>query len=497
MSGSQSPVFSQKSSGRRTKHWIVEHARRPIPVPRLLVIPFIGALYGGLAAFHPIFGSSPLTVLLLTMLAMLTLGYALASPNADILDPMRVVSFYFFIAFCAAPLAMRGIEWHFTRPFTDILPAAVSYSTASYLMILVGYHVPFFRPIPISIEARNEGLNHSRAAVLAVILFAVGLASWVGLFLLAGGIDGLVYSYRARGEFFEGFGYLFWGSLLMFPGATLYWSAKCADRTRSPWIHITPLLIAFFAFLVLQGRMRAIGFLVLGLFVSHYMIRPLKPVRLALYGALALLLALFIGVARAPSTRADAFADPVATVSVIIENFDEAGRALLTADLSRLQQIVLIIDKVPSSMPHDWGRSFFFFLNPWLRMFGASDMMFEGIGPRLFRLARPDAGPLPTGYLPSLLGEMLVNFPWPIACVLFVPYGIAIRWLYGRLVVDRGDFLSVAVYAVVLLQVTNTILQSLSLVVLETLIGVVPLVFIGLACRFGQRARNRYSETLR
>ena len=468
----------------RERRLLVEHAARPVPVMRFLLIPVFGAVYAVLVALHPVLGASPESVFMMVVLAMLTFGYAMMSPNGDILDPMRVVSFYFLIVFCIAPLAMKEVTWHYTAPFSSILPGAVLYCAFAYLMILVGYHFPFFRPLPDSIEARSNGYNSSVAAVLGFLLFAVGLASWTVLFFLAGGIDGLIYSDKARGEFFEGFGYFFWGALFMFPGATLYWAAQSVGRDRVPWRHATLLVIAFATFLILQGRMRAMNFLILGIFVSHYLIRPLKPSRLFVFGIAGLGLALFIGFARSPSTRAESFLNPVAVVVAIANNFDTVGRAFITADLSRLRQVVLIMDKVPEWMPHDWGESFLLFLNPWLRLFGLTGLEIEGIGPRLFRLANPTAGPLPTGYLPSFLGEMLVNFPWPIACLFFVPYGMTLRWIYSRLIVRRGDFFAVAIYSILLLQAANIVLQSLSHVMFEMMVVLVPLFVVqGIARR--------------
>ena len=464
--------------------WLVQQAHRSIPVERILVLPFIGVIYATIAFLHPIYGESPLSVVLLTLLTMLTAGYALMSPNADILDPMRVVSFYFLVIFCIAPLALEEVSWHYTRPYVELLPGAVTFSLVAYVMFVIGYHLPLFGRLPESIPARHERYDNTVASIAGLMLLAIGLASWAMIIVRAGGTEGLLYSDLARGEFFIGFGYFFWGALFMFPGATLYWSSRCVGKRRAPWHHALPLVLAFSCFLVLQGRMRALNFLILGIFVAHYMIKPIKPTRLAIFGLGGGFLALFIGIARAPSTRVDAFLNPIALLNTILSNLGAYVKVFLSSDFSRLQQIALILDKVPAWMPYDLGQSYFLFLNPWLRLFGLIRFGgIEGIGPRLFRLAHPEIGYLPTGYLPSFMGEALVNFPWFIAWVLFIPYGIALRFFYMRLIVRRGDFFSVTIYAIVLLQSANIMLQSFGHVVFEMMIVLLPFIVVQFVAR--------------
>lgn len=478
---------SQAIDRETSQSWLVPSARRSVSIVWAAVVPVFGAVYATVGLLHPIYGESPLAVAVLALLAMLTFGYAVMAPNGDILDPMRVVSVYFLIIFCLAPLAAREVEWHYTEPYVDLLPGAVLYSAAAYVLFVVGYHLPIFGRLPSAVERHDGPYSRRAAAVLGIVYLGLGLFSWAVLVFLAGGIDGLVYSDRARGEFFYGFGFFFWAALFMFPGSTLYWASRCDGRSRAPWIHALPLVLAFLCFLILQGRMRALNFLILGIFVAHYLIRPIKPFRLGIFALAGMLLALFIGIARAPSTRVEAFLNPLSILSMILENFDSVVLKFLASDLSRLRQISLILDKVPEWMPYDWGRSFILFMNPVFRLFGLSEFSMEGIGPRLFRLARPGLGPLPTGYLPSFPGEMIVNFPWPIASLFFIPYGVALRWIYHRLIVLRGDFIAIAVYSIILLQGANIMLQSFGHVVFEMLVVLTPLGIAHVVCRRGTR----------
>jgi hypothetical protein len=77
-----------------------------------------------------------------------------------------------------------------------------------------------------------------------------------------------------------------------------------------------------------------------------------------------------------------------------------------------------------------------------------------------------------------MFGEMLVNFPWPIACLFFIPFGIALRRVYDLLIVRRGDFIAVAIYSIILMQAANVILQSVSHVIFQMMIILLPLLLV-------------------
>lgn len=471
--------------------WLVPRARRPIPVAPVLVVPLFGAIYFLAAMINPFIGGSPFSVLILSLLAMLTVGYAILAPNGDILDPMRLVSVYFAIAFCVGPLAADGIYWHYTRPFHELLLGPTVYCFFAFVMILAGYHFPTFAPIPKRISRRSGANDPGTVMLLGGAFWLVGFVGWVGLVVAAGGVRELVFSDKGRSEFFYGVGILFWFAIFMFPGALMYWSSRLEmARGKLPIAHAWIVLVTFVSFFLLQGRMRAINVLILGLFVAHYLYRPLKPVRLAIFGAAGLFMALVVGVARAPSMRGFAFTRPTAFLVDVIVNIDELLRGVLLGDLSRLRQIVLIMDKVPAWMPYDWGRSLFHWTNPWLRLFGFPELTTAGVGPRLFQLAHPSFPDIATGYLPSILGEMIVNFPWFIAIFAFLPFGMFLRAIYNGLIVKRGDFLAVALYAALLLQAANMILQSFGHVIFELFLVTMPFFIVRFVARRSGSVRH-------
>jgi hypothetical protein len=113
--------------------------------------------------------------------------------------------------------------------------------------------------------------------------------------------------------------------------------------------------------------------------------------------------------------------------------------------------------------------------NPLLRVTGLPQYQFEGIGHRLFDLAHPEfGGLLETGYLPSLPGEFLYNFPFYIALLLFPLYGIALRTVYSRLIVRNADPTSVGIYAILIFALANMIIASCGLNVFEILVVWLP-----------------------
>ncbi|MHA7837077.1 MAG: hypothetical protein ACX98W_06425 [bacterium] len=320
------------------------------------------------------------------------------------------------------------------------------------------------------------------------MLFFIGLACYVVLFQMSGGIAVLFGDEGGRNTFFFGLGPILWGAAMMFPGATLFLAASSVGRYRGLLIRAIPTMVCFVGYLMLQGRMRALNALLLGVVVTHYVVRPMKVWRLGLFGIGGMLLAFFMGYARQASVRTYLLTNPLLLVQDILSNLGEFLRVFLLGDLSRLRQIMLILGKVPDQMPYDWGASFFVFINPWVRLVGLEHLQTPGIGPRLFYLANPYAPPgILSGYLPSHVGEMLVNFPWYLAPLLFLLYGVVLRFAYLSLIVRRGDVISISVYSVILIWMSNAVLQSIGHIIFEMMVLILPMVAVAV---FSRRQRH-------
>ena len=82
------------------------------------------------------------------------------------------------------------------------------------------------------------------------------------------------------------------------------------------------------------------------------------------------------------------------------------------------------------------------------------------------------------GFLAAIVGEFRWNFPWPVCIPFYLLYGVVLRLAYQRLLVDKGDFASVAIYAVLGLYLVEMVFGSPTQNVFEMMDVVIPMMLI-------------------
>jgi hypothetical protein len=470
-------------------------ARRPIPIARLPLVLAATAVYAFIGSQTEFLGQSLLAIVILSLLFAIAASFLTMSSNTDRLDLFRVASLYFLLAFCLGPLFVPGgRNYYFESPRSGLLVQAAAMALFAYVMTAVGYHLPFFRTRPVGPAAAPKGEVQLGLVQLSLMFFVVGLVAWVGLVAGAGGIGVILFSDLNRNEFFTNRGLLFWPMLFMVSGSVLYFASqlKRGRGLRSGW----PLVIAFLLLLALQGRHRAIGPLLMGFVVSHYLVRIISLPRFLAAATAGLFLLVVVGSARSPARRAEFLSNPVTGVASIASELDVHLRGLMIADVSRIPEVMVVIDKVPRRMDYDWGASLAIGLNPLLRITGLDDYQVEAVGFRLWSLARPDLPPMATGFLPSMLGEMRANFPTPMAILFFLIYGISMRLIYNRFIVNRGDPAAVALYAILGLYFVNMIEGTFGQNLFELLVVSAPVVLSRAVALAAIRRARGFEETL-
>jgi hypothetical protein len=359
-----------------------------------------------------------------------------------------------------------------------------------YLAIVAGYSARKAIEAPVAPELgwprARPALGNQTLLLGGLALMGLGLIGYAILIVRAGGLGTILFSNVSRSEFFLDIGYLFWVASFMFPGALLFFVGLDRRVPGARFIRYVPALVAFFAFILLQGRSRSFNALVLIGLASHYLIRPLKISQLVRYGSVLMAFALFVGVARSTAFRSIAARDPLYVVQEIVANLGDMVGHMLVNDLSRLRQVVVILDKVPAVEPYDMGRSLLFFLNPWLRLFNLDSLTVEGIGVRLFHLARPDLPHESTGLLPSMVGEMLFNFPWFLAIFPMFVYGWVARVSYDRNILRRPTLASVSMHVVIMTWLMMFVLSSVGQSIFEMTVWLLPIALVGLFAGSGR-----------
>lgn len=481
---------------KRSARIALVRARTGLDPLSVLLLPVVGIAYAYFASTAELLGQSGVAVAMLTTLAVLCFAGMTLRPTADRLELFRVFSFYFLMAFCVAPLFEPAISlYRFEEPKPALLERSSAFALFAYLCVAVGYHLPIFRRTAKVVEPRHDEYNAGLASAIGLALFAIGAISFLVLFVAAGGAAVILRGEGGvhRTEFaFGGLGWFYWASLFMLPGGAVYFAAQASRSRLIGWIHAWPLISAFVLLLLLQGRHRAIAPVMVAFAVSHYLIRRIRLVRLALYGTVGVALAIVMSAARQPGMRGTFTRDPILFTTAVLSNFGDGAREVMSGDIGRLDELMLVIDHVPDRMPYDYGWSLTIPLNPIRRrIYGADYEAHEApmVGERLYLISRPDmrGAAYRTGFLPSIVGEMRANFP-SVACFFpFLLFGMALRYVYQRLVLVGASFLSIAAYAIIGLFLCNTVIGTIGQSLFEILVVALP-VFV--VMRITRRSRR-------
>ncbi len=442
-----------------------EVARRPISLGVLMVVPMVCLGYAILAFLNPFLRSSPLAVIVLSLLFSLSISAVILGTGRDPLDPFRLISACFALTYCVAPLFASGYDWYVHDPVPSLLWKGSVMALVAYLMIAAGYFLPFRRSGPDSRRAFRMTVRRDVCMIVAAALFAVGLLSFTVLFFTAGGVQEILGGEESRTDVARGVGYLLHASNYMYVGGALYFVTKLVSRRRPAavsWIWGWPLLGGASMFIILQGRSLAVIGLISFVVISNYLIRPLRVSRATVYVIVLMVLAIFVGYARQPTVKGLLLTNPAAVVKEVADNFGPLLDTFLGHSMNRMKQAMLVLDHFPRDAPHRWGSTLFTAFNPVLRLIGLGEEQNFPLGRTFLQLALPELSTShESGFHPSLLGEILVNFPWYVAPLPLFLYGSMVRWVYQRLVASRRDPVSLAIYSVIVFRIIDMVIVGI------------------------------------
>jgi hypothetical protein len=466
-----------------TRRLALIRARTGVDPRYMMLIPIAALAYAYLAMRSELLGQSLVAVALLTVLGTLCSAGFLLRPTSDRLDLFRVFSFYYLIVFCVGALAEPALtRYVHDDPKPVLLVQSAGLALFAYICMAIGYHLPLFRSAPRVVLTRHDEYNRNLAAAAGLALFGVGTVAFVAMFFLAGGAAVILRGEGAlaRTEFSFGLGWYYWASLWMVPGGALYFAAMASRGRALAWVHGWPLVTAFLLLMLLQGRHRAMGPILVMFAVSHYLIRRIRLPRMAFYAIAGMALAVVMNTARSPTLRGTFAADPIGFTAAVLRDFPERAMDELAGGIARLDELMIVVDHVPDRMPYDLGHSLTLPLNPFVRLAGRPDLQARAVGERLYKIARPDmAGSgYRTGFLPSIVGEMRANFPSILCIFPFVLFGAALRLVYQRLIVQRSDFISIAAYAILGLFLCNSVFGAIAQSLFELVVVVSPIFFV-------------------
>ena len=430
--------------------------------------------FGVVSASNPVIGQSLTAVFVLSLLFLISGGIALVFPFADRLHPLRLVSGLFLLTYCVAPQFLFRITWYFRGEVGGLLLDAAATALLALVSIAIGFWMAGMaaaRPAPVSPSPRAH-LAIGSGASLALI--SVAGAAYALLFVFAGGLERMLGGDESRVQFFRGFGALYHASFFVFPGAALWLTRATVQAGRFYWTSALPLLMALAGFMLLQGRLRALTAAVALTIAYHYLVRAIPRAWLLAAGALSLVAFLFVGYARDPEVRFLVLSRPWDVILSFAASAQKFATSNFGEPFNRLLQAMLVLDNVGDRIPYRWGATFLQVFDPFLRLIGQPFQRPPGV--ILFRLAQPGMGSLETGYHPSLVGEVLMNFPRLIAPIFFAAYGAIVQRIYSRLIVSHPDFLSVATYSVALLPLLSMVVVGVGQLLFELALVTAPLL---------------------
>jgi hypothetical protein len=494
---SEQPNASAAKAGSRLA---LIRARSGVDVRWVLLLPFGAIAYAYVALGAELLGQSPTAVALLTVLATLCASGFLLRPTSDRLDLFRVFSFYYLMVFCIGPIFEPAFSFYVhDDPKPALLVRTAALALFGYLSIAFGYHLPFFRSAPKVVHARHDEYNRSVATAVGLALFVVGAISFVIMFFLAGGAAVILRGEGglARTEFSFGLGWYYWLSLFMVPGGALYFAAQASRRGLFAWLHGWPLVTAFLFLMLLQGRHRAMGPILIMFAISHYLIRRIRLPRLALYATAGMALAVVMNTARSPALRGTFASDPVGFTAAVLRNFPEEAKDEMAGGIGRIDEVMIVVDHVPDRMPYDLGHSLTAPLNPFFRLAGRDDLQARMVGERLYEISRPDmaGSPYRTGFLPSIVGEMRANFPTLLCFIPFALFGALLRLVYQRLVLHRADYISIAAYAILGLFLCSSVFGAIAQIFFEMVVVATPIFLVRFAAQRTGGGRRPHFES--
>lgn len=486
---SESPTTSPSQARERLA---LIRSRTGIDVRYALLLPFGAIGYAYVALDAELLGMSRTAVALLTVLAALCSAGFLLRPTSDRLDLFRVFSFYYLMVFCVGPLFEPAVSFYVhDDPKPILLVQTAALALFGYVSVTIGYHLPFFRATPKVVHASHDEYNRGIATVAGLALFSIGAISFVLMFFLAGGSAVILRGEGAlaRTEFSFGLGWYYWASLFMVPGGAVYFAAQASRRGFFAWLHGWPLVTAFLLLMLLQGRHRAMGPILVMFAISHYLIRRIRLPRLALYATAGMALAVIMNTARSPALRGTFAADPIGFTAAVLRNFPEEAKNEMAGGIGRIDEMMIVVDHVPDRMPYDLGHSLIAPLNPFFRLAGRDDLQARMVGERLYEISRPDmaGSPYRTGFLPSIIGEMRANFPTLLCFIPYLLFGVTLRVVYQRLIVLRADFVSIAAYAILGLFLCNATYGAIAQGLFEMFVVATPIFLV----RFAAQRSNR------
>lgn len=415
-----------------------------ITIASMLLVWALAMLVGIWISYESIFAKWDLLLpcSLILLLSILSPVLLRTDMNWNLLEPLWLVGFGFFMFFVIVPLlyiyapdvtaeyALR-VGYALPDPYLYLRPI-LWLSLISFVGFLTGYRISLGKKIGLSLPSIGR-LDRSRLQLGILGLLVVGSISYYIYYTALGGWRFMLANMNTRARWLAdeglvGYGYFFWlmQPLILIPALlyVYYYSDSC--RKHIPKFFLVSISgLIFIMFFLLGGRGRALQPITL-LFLTHWTLRRQIGKLLILIVGIFVFLIVSVGlVVRGEGLGRDFVGNPGAALAML---HVPILQALLQGGFDRIETLALIFDFFPRTIDYQWGKSYIAPLMPVLTKlpFGLDYGDFPSAGVFLGQVLYSTETP-PGGPSPSLFGETYMNFG-PLA----VPFSLLAMGVFTR-----------------------------------------------------------------
>ncbi|RLE79038.1 MAG: hypothetical protein DRJ36_03810, partial [Thermoprotei archaeon] len=305
--------------------------------------------------------------ILLCGLLMLPDGMKWLTGRLDTFDPKGLIGLYGFYFFYISPLIAVGLNFNMydAPPPPDWRPW-FGYMGLLNLAGIVAYHVGHKIGYIVGKSGGRWEVDWDRFWPVMIISIAITTVATIFIFIIFGGIRGLIGAFTFRKALFEGKGWLFAiGESMPKVLLLLVVLLGVKNKWSKSWPFIVLVIVGFFILQFVDGGLRGsrsniIFALFIGVGIIHYMWRRISPIFLVVGAALLLLFSYMYGFYKALGVKTTEALKEV-EIEEISKYTGRTGEFLLLEDLSRANIQAYILYKL-TEYPHHYdlqmGRSY-------------------------------------------------------------------------------------------------------------------------------------------
>lgn len=367
--------------------------------------------------------------------------------SRDLLSPLKLAAAFYGLSFGLGPLLVGPsgafANWVSGQPVYKSIDLAAVVALFGFLSMLIGYALVRKRPSGKARKARSiDARNWVR---VGVGVYVVGLLSYLILVVMSGGfVYFLTYTGARANIFGDVFGGFYWGAFFMTAGLSLL-GAVWGERHPLRVLGLAFVTGALFA--VLLGRDAAISQIFVALVAIHYKRRPLTPKLVGMIALGLLLFASVFGFYRAADSESEGRESFGVLVSAFYSNAEQELLATIDRDIEKLDALAIIYRYEDTGGELLAGKTLLNWVGPVNRLLLGGALETIAAGPFLYGIINPYARGAPTGVIPSLPGELYLNFAVAGVIVGMVLFGLLLGLMRRFFLAGYSSPLRLALYA--------------------------------------------------